>query len=475
MRGIDQLYSLEMDDAAKTFDSVSQIAPTDPRGHFFRSMVDFWLFTLKREEKDYEAFLDRSEKVIDICEDILDRDENNGYAKFYLGGIHGYRGMAYQTNGSFLKAVNEGRKGYAYLEEAVAKNPDLYDAQMGFGLFRYLVAKTPRSFEWVARLLGFSGDLEGGLNSLKLAAEKGVYAKGEATMFLAQFLFNEHRRDEAFTYLNALIRKYPENTLFLTLYASWQSRQGNTDEALVAVKKVAELNSKKKIRYGEEFAYSTLGSIYFSKNEFVAARDNLALFVQKVKSKEYVSNWIYYRLGVSNEILGDRAAAMEAYRMMRKANDRERAYDVRPYRLGQDRLERPMREPDILLVKASNDIGRKSYDTALALYGEALARAESDVDIQAQALYGMQQVQSEKENYPEVLAVSQRLLALAPPRERWLIPNGYFRLGQAYAKLGKVEEAQRSFEMVEKYDDYDGQSGLEERVEEELKKLKSAR
>ncbi len=30
-------------------------APGDPRGPFFRSMVDFWLYLLKRSEPEYEA------------------------------------------------------------------------------------------------------------------------------------------------------------------------------------------------------------------------------------------------------------------------------------------------------------------------------------------------------------------------------------------------------------------------------------
>ena len=67
IRGIDRLYSLEIDDAIQAFDSVSRMAPGDPRGPFFQSMVQFYLYSLNRDEKELSTFLDESERVIEKC------------------------------------------------------------------------------------------------------------------------------------------------------------------------------------------------------------------------------------------------------------------------------------------------------------------------------------------------------------------------------------------------------------------------
>jgi tetratricopeptide (TPR) repeat protein len=472
MRGIDNLYGLEIDKAAATFDSVCHMAPTDPRGYFFKSMVNFWLFALRRNQDDYDTFMDESDKVISACESILESDEDNPVATFYLGGIYGYRGMAHQANGSMFKAVTEGRKGYIYLEEAVALDSTLYDAQMGFGLFRYMIAKAPRSLSWIASVLGFSGDLEGGLALLKHAAEKGLYTKTEAAYYLAQFLFAEHRQDEAFHYMRMVIDRYPDNTLFLLTLAGWQLRLNNPDEALGLAQKAAAITDRKKFRYGEEFLYSTLGGIYYSLNEFTKARDAYALYLQKVQTREYISNWMYYRMGVSHEIAGDRTRAAEIYRMMRKADDAERAWDARYYRMGQDRLGAPLGEVDVLLIKAGNEAARKRYEPALALYNEALAKGAGNPDLQARALYGEQGIYYDHGEYPQVVTLSHQLLSTHPVRELWLIPHGYFRLGQALAKLGRTEEARQAFEKISEYDDYESQTSLESRAEEELARLK---
>jgi tetratricopeptide (TPR) repeat protein len=471
MRGIDQLYNLEIDQADTTFDAVIRMAPSDPRGHFFKSMVHFWLYTLNREQKEFDAFMEKSDRVIEVCDDLLDHDERDANAHFYLGGMYGYRGMAQQTNGSMLKAVIDGKRGFSHLEYAVKKDPGLYDAQMGFGLFRYLLAKVPRGLGWILKIAGFSGDLEGGLQSLKLAADKGVYTRSEASYYLSQFLFSEHRRDEAFSYLNALIKKYPENTLLLLSYATWQARFNNDDEALAAASKAVAINSRKTMKYGEELAYSTLGGLYFSRNDFPAARTNYEIYLQRVQNKTVAPNWTWYRMGISRELTGDRAGAIECYGKMRKVSAAERPGDAYNYRMAQQFLSRPISVAEALLIKASNELGRKNYTPASALYDDALNHAGDNVDIQARALYGIQQLHFEREQYPEAIAISNRLLSLQPEQERWLIPHGYFRLGQIYAKLGQTADARKAFEQVGKFDDYDFQTGLEGRVEEELKKL----
>jgi len=471
MRGIDHLYHLEIERAQGAFDSVSQMAPNDPRGPFFGSILHIFLYGLNRSEQEYNEFFSHSDQVIEICERLLDQNEDDAKAKFYLGGIYGYRGLAYQMSNSILKAVKDGRKGYMYLEDAVRTDPTLYDAQMGFGLFRYLVAKVPKGYRWILNFLGFSGDLEGGLASLRIAAEKGIYTRTEARLYLYQFLLAEHRTEEAVKYMKELLQGYPDNTLFAVLYSSWLMRSNDFDEALIWAKKGEEINSQKKLKYGEEFIYSTLGGIYFVKGEFSKARENYDMFVQKVQNKDYISNYIAYRYALSCELTGDRAKAVEICNRMKAVNDKTRAWDRYNYRRGQELAAAPLSEPDVLMLKGANAFSMKRYDEALKFYTDVEHNTAADVDRHAQALYGMQQIYYEQGKDTEIIGLSPRLLALRPMRERWLIPHAYFKLGQAYARQGRKAEARAAFEAIKSFDEYDFQESLENRVDEELKKL----
>jgi tetratricopeptide (TPR) repeat protein len=471
IHGIHQLYRLEVDSAVQTFDSVSHLAPGDPRGPFFRSMTHFYLYGLNRNEAELTSFFDESERVIEICELLLDQNERDATAKFYLGGICGYRGMAYQLSGSFLNAARDGRKGYMLLEEAVVENPKLYDAHMGFGLFRYLLAKVPKSMKWILTLLGVEGDLEGGLKSLKLAAERGVYTSAEAKLYLSQFLFAEGRQDSAMKYLNELRTEYPENTLFMVLYAAWQQRLHNLDEAMTAARAAIDLNNRKKIRYGEELAYSTVGNIYFTLNDFANARRYYLLYLQMTRTKERTLNQINLRGGLACEITGDRATALEFYRRTREPDAQSSFWDQNNYRRAQELLRRPLTEAEILIVKAGNESSQKNYARAAELFREGFRKSSVNADIQARALYGLQQAQFDADSLAEAAATAKLVLALEPVNEVWITPHAWFKLGQTYAKQGRIDDARAAFSRVDDYDDYDFQERLEGQVKEELKKL----
>ncbi|MBX2992200.1 MAG: DUF3808 domain-containing protein [Bacteroidetes bacterium] len=475
VHGLNRLYALEIDEALSAFDSVSKLAPRDPRGPFFQSMVYFYLYGLERDEHALDAFLENSERVIEICDYLLDRDQKDAVTKFYLGGIYGYRGLAHHTHGSLLKAARDGRKGYLLLEEAVSDNPVLYDAQMGFGLFRYLIAKVPRSMRWILSVLGFSGDLEGGLNGLRLAAEKGTYTRTEAKLFLAQFLFSEGRRDTALIYLNELRTEYPENTLFMVLYAFWQHRLNNYEEAMAAAKSAIKLNNRKKIRYGDELAYSTLGSIYFTLNDFANSSSYYRQYKEMTHKDERIPNWTYYRAGLACEISGDRASALEFYQRMRDVKDRDRVWDTQMYRRVQQLIQRPMTEAERQIIQGENAFARKRYDEATRLHHLGLEKAAGNPDHEGRALYGILQSSYEEGQFDSAVVIAGRLLALNPPNETWVLPHGWYKLGQVYVKLQNYGQARMAFERALRFKDYDFQTRLESNAREELKKLDQAR
>jgi len=471
LKGIDLLYNLEMEKAEQAFDQAIQTAPKDPRGFFFKSMIYFWTFTLNKNKSDYNRFFELSDTVIALCEDQLDLNEKDAVAAFYLGGIYGYRGLAHQRNGSTLKAAWDGRKGYLYLKDAVTMKPDLYDAQMGFGLFTYLVGKVPSSYRWLLNILGFSGDVEGGLAALKLAAENGLYTRSEATFFLAQFLNVEDREEEARVYLQQLIKKHPDNSLFLVTLAQWDYRDNNVDAAIESAKKAIVITQRKKVRMGDEFAYSVLANCYFVKNDYQNASLNAELYLQKIESKELVPNNIYYRLGLCYELLGRREQAVATYGLMKKSDLSGSPWEYLPYRRGQQRIRQPLSETEILLVRAENDAFQGKHEQAIRLYREVLLLKQPDIDQQALAIYGIVQASFELQKYDDVVEMGHWLVGLQPPAERWLIPHGHYRLGQAYARLGRTEDARREFEAVGKFKNYEYQARLLARAEEELRKL----
>jgi tetratricopeptide (TPR) repeat protein len=471
VRGIDHLYNLEVQQATAAFDTVKLIAPNDPRGHFFGSMVHFWLYSLTNDKQEEQLFFDGSERVIELCEGLLDREDKDAMALFYLGGIRGYRGMAYQLDNSLFSAVREGREGYRHLREALELKPDLEDAKMGFGLFNYLVGKAPRGIGWITTLLGFDGDIPGGLRLLKAAADKGIYTRAEASMYYAQFSFNEGERDTAFAYLDRLIARYPGNTLWLLMRASWELRTGNIDSAFASAQRAVAINARKTIPYGYEFAYSTLAGIYYARNNFAMARKNYDLYESTFRKKEFISNYIYFRHATSLEIDGDRAAAVEVYKKLRKPSD-DWAGNHYIYRLSLMRIERPLTSSDIASIRGANDAGRKDYVSAFKNFQEAERLAGNDPDLLARALEGMQDALVGREQFQASIDIGMRLIAMKPVHETWTIPRGYLDLGKALKKLGRTADALVMLDKVSDFDDFDFEKNVKQQAEDEIEDIR---
>ena len=146
--------------------------------------------------------------------------------------------------------------------------------------------------------------------------------------------------------------------------------------------------------------------------------------------------------------------------------------DTYYYRKGQELVSNPLSDVDVLLIRAGNELSAKQYDTALQHFSQASLKAGGDADRQVRALYGIQQVRYEQGKDDEVVRVSPQLLELRPQRERWIIPHAYYKLGQAYVRLGRASDARGAFEAIGRFDDYDFQNSLAGRAEEELQKLK---
>lgn len=471
MAGIDQLYNMNIDSAERTFHHVTVLAPGDPRGYFFLSMISFYRYNLEGNEFDLNRFLSLSDTVIGVCEHLIDQDDNNAQAHFFLGGIYGYRGLAHQRNGSMMKAVNDGRKGYASLEDALDKDSTLYDAYMGLGVFRYYLAKAPRSLSWILKVLGFGGDIKEGIASVRLAATRGTYSRVEATYFLAQFLFNEHQDDEAFHLMDLLTEKYPDNTLFLVLEAEWYRRRSMLSKAYALARKALAIQQSKNLKFAGEFTYSTLAGIQFTLNDFLGAQDSYRIYMATVSNKAFVTNFVLYRSGLSEEIVGNRTRARELYHMAKTPADKNNEFEGYYLHRCQALDEHPLSPAESLLVSGSNEMSQEHYEAAKVQLEYALGCVGMDTNLQSRILYALQLTLFELSQFQNSVSAGQKAIACLPTRETWVPPHAWFKIGQAEAKLGETEEARAAFRRVDNYDGYDYQNRLESQTEDELKRL----
>lgn len=217
-KGIDYIYNISFDSARAQFKQVVKLKPDHPAGYFFLATVEWWsiLIDINNTSRD-DRFYSMLDRVVDICDRRLDKDEHDVSALFFKGGALGFQGRLHGNREDWVKAANAGRQALPIVREAYKLAPENNDILLGIGIYNYYADIVPDKYPFVKPFMVFfpKGDKKKGIEQLRKASEKATYANVEATYFLLQLLQNyEGRYEEALALALKLHNRYPRNPVF---------------------------------------------------------------------------------------------------------------------------------------------------------------------------------------------------------------------------------------------------------------------
>ena len=224
------IYNVEFEKAENCFRQVKEMYPKHPVGYFLDAMVYWWKITLYRETSQFDKpFEDRIDKIISLCDDILDENENDLAALFFKAGALGYRGRHYAQKESWVKAASDGASAYNLMIKCQKLAPANHDIMLGTGLYNYFAVAIPEKFPVVKPLMTFfaRGDKQLGIYQLRAASRKARYAAVEARVVLLQ-IYNSFEKDYdiAQSIAKELLDTYNNNPYFHRYYARLLVRRG---------------------------------------------------------------------------------------------------------------------------------------------------------------------------------------------------------------------------------------------------------
>jgi tetratricopeptide (TPR) repeat protein len=217
-KGIEHIYNLDFEKAESEFTQLVKLRPKDPSGHFFLAMVDWWRILIDMDNEQYDQrFFDALDKVIDLCDELLDKNERDVNALFFKGGAVGFKGRLKFHRDDWFAAAGAGRKALPIVQDASAYDPKNYDILLGSGIYNYYAEVIPQLYPVAKPLMLFipAGDKKRGIQQLKTASEKGKYAGIESSYFLMQIYYAyEKDYQSALTIARDLTTRFPNNPLF---------------------------------------------------------------------------------------------------------------------------------------------------------------------------------------------------------------------------------------------------------------------
>ncbi len=240
--GIDAIYNMDFAGADAAMDKAIALDPAYPHAYLGRAATDLIRFAYGTEEDDpalIKTFEVKTAVATKVAETYLKTHPKDPDVLFVLGSAHGISGRLAIVQHQWLKAFGHGRTSMKTIRLAAKLDPELYDAQLGLGMFDYYVATIPKFAGWLAKIM-LGGDRTRGIREIKIAAEKGDYAKTSAQLILVEIFiedpFDARNPPEALKLMRQVHARYPDSQMLDAAYVVALYEDKKLDEAVKAAR-----------------------------------------------------------------------------------------------------------------------------------------------------------------------------------------------------------------------------------------------
>jgi hypothetical protein len=219
---LDLIYNFEFDQAYKEISYLEDQLGDHPVNHILHSTILYWRDRpFKVDSGPYTEYLNELEKAIELATPFLEDEKLQEEGEFYILAGYGLLTDFYNEAGYKMKAVSSAKKAYNSLKKGFDLKEKFPDFYFSSGVYNYYREKFPelhpfyKAFLW----LFVNGNMELGLEQLKIAAKRGIFTQREALIYLFHlYLRYENNPEAALPYTQILTERFPGNDKFKCLH-----------------------------------------------------------------------------------------------------------------------------------------------------------------------------------------------------------------------------------------------------------------
>jgi tetratricopeptide (TPR) repeat protein len=188
----------------------------------------------------------------------------------------------------------DGLKGKGYLEKALELDPELYDVYYGLGTYHFWKSLKDKMLWW----LPFVADKrQMGIDMIKLAIEKGKYAKEDAKYALVRIWVENKEYDKAFTMIDELRKAHPNKPFLLWFLGRAQMENQMYGGAINTFQSLLKALTSSPYYHpaGEVECRYFLALVYYESKDFEKSSeviDSILTFEKDSKNNENIKDFI---------------------------------------------------------------------------------------------------------------------------------------------------------------------------------------
>ncbi|MFA5160955.1 MAG: hypothetical protein WC421_01805 [Elusimicrobiales bacterium] len=328
LAGIRHMYSLDFAKARAEFERLAASRPEHPAGDLALAGLLWWQYSqdydipkhqVKATAAEFEKY---AGSAIEKSEKYLKTHPKDAGTYFIMGTAYGLLGRWCAVERRWWRAYRNGTKGRKYLKKALDRNPEIYDAYAGLGIFDYYSDTVPGVLK-LPELLLIHGSKKRGLAELEQAVTKGRFFVTESKLFkIAIEVAFEHDCKTALSLAQELRASEPGNVFFrFTEFATrfncndWEGAMRQGRELLADKAAASALDRQLAL------IYLAIGDAYMMSGSYTLA---INAFTEGIATRYPEKGWVtycYIRRGQSYELMGARERALEDYKTAASRED----------------------------------------------------------------------------------------------------------------------------------------------------------
>ncbi|GAB5526426.1 MAG: hypothetical protein Roseis2KO_42980 [Roseivirga sp.] len=236
---VDHMYNFNFHKAEVEFNWLKYNYPEHPLPYFLYGISTWWQMmpNLDKVGDLGEEFLGYMDVSVEKAEKLLEADEKNIEALFFLAGSYGFKGRYHSERRSWGKAAGAGRQALKYLKKIKEiEDSESFSPEILFGdaLFNYYSIWIRENYPMLKPILMFfpKGDKELGIKQMEEVSANAFYTRVEAIYFLMRIkAFEQKNTAEALRLGTYVFNQYPNNPYFHRFYARMLYNSGKRVEA----------------------------------------------------------------------------------------------------------------------------------------------------------------------------------------------------------------------------------------------------
>ncbi|MEW6004151.1 MAG: tetratricopeptide repeat protein [Stygiobacter sp.] len=466
--GMEQAYNFQLVQAEKTFEKIINQYPNSPEGYYRTALLHFWIYIGSRDPGEYQVFIKFADLAQQKIDKLLDKYPKNFYTNYIAGNLFLFRSMAQATNGQSVDAFWSSKNAVNYLEESLKLKPNFYDSYLGLGLLDYAMSFVPDFLKWAVNLTGLSSDKNRGFKYIKTAYKRGTYTKTEAEFHLSK-IYTDYlsEYDSAYTLLQNLITKYPNNTLFSYQYAVSLIKGKNLERANSVLNNVIRLKNKK-IPQITALAYYRKGEIYFKRNNFKEAIKNYKVFFDLSRELD-LTGIAALNTAIAYKIL-DKDEEFKQYLSLAKNGNQDIFEDAYALKKAEHYLEHGITDEELFLYKIKNNLEAGNYRYVY----NALTNSKENFshDLAALKLIYLAEAELKIGKVKQSIKTCNEIFDLNIHNEKWIYAMANLITANAYFHLGSKVEAKEYLAKAEAENDHDFKDYIQSKIEYLKRRIK---